>query len=186
MSKTGLLIVDLQNDYFPDGKQPLTGIEQASEQAKAILELFRERELPVIHVRHENPSGDGVLFVKDSEGAKIHSMVAPLESECVIVKRQINSFLGTELKQLLDEKQLDKLVIMGAMIHMCIDAATRAAADYGYSCMLVHDACATLELEFMDLVVPADHVHGAFMNALTSYAEVVDAQTLIQKLRRQA
>ena len=67
------------------------------------------------------------------------------------------------------------MVICGAMSHMCIDATTRAAADLGFQCTVVHDACATKDLTFDGKAVPADMVHGAFMAALQPvYAKVMD------------
>ncbi len=56
---------------------------------------------------------------------------------------------------------------------MCIDAATRAAADFGYATTVVHDACATRDLEFNGRVVPAAQVQDAYMSALAfAYATV--------------
>jgi nicotinamidase-related amidase len=52
------------------------------------------------------------------------------------------------------------------MSHMCIDATTRAAYDLGLKCTLIHDACATRDLEFQGKKVPADEVHASFMAAL--------------------
>jgi nicotinamidase-related amidase len=53
MTKTALIIVDMQNDYFPDGKWTLNGVEAAAENVAKVLADFRERQQPVIHVRHE-------------------------------------------------------------------------------------------------------------------------------------
>src|SRR3546814_14756141 len=62
------------------------------------------------------------------------------------------------------------------MSHMCIDAATRAASDLGYRTTVVHDACATRDLEFDGQVVPAAQVHNAYMSALAfAYAKVTTA-----------
>ena len=60
------------------------------------------------------------------------------------------------------------------MSHMCIDATTRAASDLGYKVTVVHDACATLDLEFRGQIVPAAQVHQTLMAALAfAYASVV-------------
>ncbi len=61
---------------------------------------------------------------------------------------------------------MDHAVIVGAMSHMCIDATTRAAYDLGLRCTLIHDACATRDLEFQGKTVKADEVHASFMAAL--------------------
>ena len=69
-------------------------------------------------------------------------------------------------KKITNEFNIDKLVIVGAMNHMCIDAVTRAAVDLDYECHVTHDACATLDLEFNGVIVPAIQVHNALMAAL--------------------
>lgn len=55
--------------------------------------------------------------------------------------------------------------MVGAMSHMCVDAVVRAAADMGYPVTVLHDACATLDLAFGDVTVPAAQVHAAMMAA---------------------
>ncbi|WDE03401.1 cysteine hydrolase [Thalassomonas viridans] len=183
MTNTALLLIDFQNDYFPGypgAKWPLSGTEAAAEKAGSLLALFRQLQLPVVHVRHEFPSGDAPFFLPDSPGAAIHESVAAASGEAVILKHQINSFRETELQQLLQQLDVEKLVIVGAMSHMCIDAVTRAAVDLGYECHVAHDACATLDLEFNGETVPARHVHHAFMAALSfGYANVAATEELI-------
>ncbi|AQS39331.1 nicotinamidase-like amidase [Shewanella psychrophila] len=183
MSNTALLLIDFQNDYYPSyagAKWALSGTEAAASNAARLLTAFRKQGLPVIHVRHEFPSSDAPFFLPESEGAQIHNSVAPLEGEPVILKHQINSFRDTGLQNILDELNVDKLVILGAMSHMCIDAVTRAAIDFGYECNVAHDACATLDLEFNGVTVPASHVHHAFMAALSfGYCNVDSTDKLL-------
>jgi len=180
MSNTALIIVDMQNDYFPEGKWTLEGVEAAAANTARVLEDFRQRGLPVVHVRHEFPSTDAPFFVPGSEGAKTHKSLQPIAGEFQILKNEVNSFKGTELHQLLQRENITELVITGAMSHMCIDAITRAASDLGYSNTVVHDACATLDAEFNGVHVPAKHVHAAFMAALAfAYAEVVSTEALL-------
>lgn len=182
MSKTALIIVDMQNDYFPGGKWTLTGIEAAAANATRVLADFRERGLPVIHVRHEFASTEAPFFVPGTEGANIHQSLQPADGEFQILKNAVNSFKGTELQQLLQREGITNLVIVGAMSHICIDAVTRAAADLGYSNTLVHDACATLDVEFNGVQVPAAQVHAAFMAALAfAYAEVLSTDELLTR-----
>lgn len=183
MSNTALLLIDLQNDYYPTfegAKWPLSGTEQASENAAKLLKTFREQGLPVIHVRHEALTDDAPFFLPQSTGAKIHQSVAALESETVVLKTQVNSFRDTNLKSILDDLQVEKLVIAGAMSHMCVDAGVRAAVDFGFECHVAHDACATLDLEFNGKIVPAEQVHCAFMAALSfGYCNVDTTKNLL-------
>lgn len=183
MANTALLLIDFQNDYFTNGKWQLQGTEQAAQQAARLLSAFREKSLPIIHVRHENPSPEAPFFVSGSQGAETYSLVAPADNETVVVKHKANSFKDTELKQVLDQQGIDSLIIVGAMSHMCIDAGTRAAADFGYEVSVAHDACATLDMEFNGTTVPAAQVHAAFMAALAfGYANVTNTDMLLSDI----
>jgi nicotinamidase-related amidase len=180
MKKTALLLVDIQNDYFPGGKWELEGTEAAAKKAATLLKSFREKGLPVVHIRHEFPTDDAPFFAPNSDGSKIHSSVQNIDGEPVVLKHHINSFRETNLKEILDEINVDSVLICGAMSHMCIDAVTRAANDFGYNCAIAHDACATLGLEFNGVSVPANHVHAAFMAALGfAYANVASTDEFL-------
>ncbi|WP_444900710.1 cysteine hydrolase family protein [Microbulbifer sp. VAAC004] len=177
MSKTALIVVDMQNDYFEGGKWTLEGIGQASNQAAKVLTEFRKKQWPVIHVRHEFLSEDAPFFIAGSEGAKIHKSLLPVEGEPVVLKNEVNSFKGTDLKKHLNGLGVNKLVIVGAMSHMCIDAITRVASDFGYENTVIHDACASRDMYFNGVDVPAAHIHAAYMAALQfAYAEVISAE----------
>jgi nicotinamidase-related amidase len=163
--KRGLLVIDLQNEYLPTGKLPLSGIEAAVANATRVIAHARNVGMPVFHVRHESSDEGAAIFTKGSSGVEIQPAVAPDGQEPVIVKRHINAFRETDLKQQLDAFGIKEVVVIGAMSHMCIDAVVRAAADMGYPVTVLHDACATLDLEFQGVTVPAAHAHAAIMAA---------------------
>lgn len=177
MSKKAVIVVDLQNEYLPTGKLPLMGIESALKNAARVIADARSNNITVIHIRHESVTSDAPFFVPGSDGVLINSTVAPSKEELVIVKNYPNSFLNTNLKKALDEKGIDEVTVIGAMSHMCIDATTRAASDFGYKTTVVHDACATRDLEFNGKVVRADLVHTALMSALEfGYAKIIKTE----------
>jgi len=177
MPKRALVLIDIQNDYFPGGKWPLIGIESAAEKAAKILAAARASGDLIVHVRHEFPTADAPFFTPGSEGAKIHPKVRGFESEPVILKHQVNAFRETDLKEILDRHGIEELVICGAMSHMCVDAGVRAGSDLGYRCIVIHDACATRDQEFAGKVVPAADVHAAFMAALQfGYARLLSTE----------
>ena len=182
MSDHALIIVDLQNDYFPGGRWPLVGIEKAAANAGRVLAQFRETVTPVIHIRHEFESSDAPFFAPGSIGAQINERVLPESGEPVVLKHHPNAFRDTELKTLLDERGIRKLTILGAMSHVCIDATVRAAVDLGYDVTVVHDAIATRDLEFNETDVPAKQVHAAYMAALSfAYATVVSTDESLER-----
>ncbi|UVM57740.1 cysteine hydrolase [Pseudomonas sp. B21-012] len=185
MSKQALIVIDIQNDYFPGGKWTLDGADAAADNAASILEAARARGDLVVHVRHEFESEDAPFFTPGSQGAQIHPKAASRADEPVLLKHKVNSFLGTGLKQLLDEQNVSEVTVIGSMSHMCIDAVSRAAADYGYGVTVVHDACATRALEFNGINVPAAQVHAAFMASLAfAYAQVISTEHYLTDTKR--
>jgi nicotinamidase-related amidase len=170
----GLLLVDIQNDYFPGGRMELVGMTEASRKAGDLLKLFRNREWPTFHVQHVEHNEEASFFRVNTDGVEIHESVKPLTDDIVIQKSYPNSFCETRLKEDLVKAGVKRVVICGAMSHMCIDATTRAAYDSGFECIVIHDACATKNLQFGSKIIPAEQVHGSFMAALGSvYADVM-------------
>jgi nicotinamidase-related amidase len=179
MPDTALLIIDIQNDYFPGGAMQLEGADAAAGKAGKALEDFRSRGLPIIHVRHLSVRPGSTFFIPGTPGAEIHSAVKPAAGETVLEKNFPNSFRATALEGALKEKGIRNLVVAGMMTHMCVDASVRHAADLGYKVTLLGDACATRAQSFGGETVPARQVHTAFLAALNGfYAKVVNTHEL--------
>ena len=179
MLDTALLIIDIQNDYFPGGTMELEGADAAGEKASHALNFFRKRQMPVIHVRHLSTRPGATFFLPGTKGAEIHAAVLPRGEEAVIEKNFPNSFRGTALQRRLEELNVKNLTVAGMMTHMCVDATVRHAADAGYKVTLLADACATRAQSYGGESVPARQVHAAFLAALNGfYAKVVRADEL--------
>jgi nicotinamidase-related amidase len=180
---TALILIDIQNDYFPGGKMELEGSIKASFCAKRLLSFFRGKKLPLIHIQHINIRPGSTFFLPETDGIEIHENVKPLPGETVVQKNFPNSFRNTSLLEHLKKEGIKHVVIMGMMTHMCVDATTRAAFDHGFQCTVIADACATRSLSFGDKVIPTAHVHGAFLAALNSvYAKVVNTEDFISNI----
>ena len=176
-----LIVVDLQNDYFPGGKMELVGIEEAAENARILLTEFRKTKLPIVHIQHISIPPNAFFFLPGTDGAKINDKVTPQEGEAVVLKNYPNSFRDTSLSEILKNAHVDNLVICGAMSHMCIDATTRAAFDLGFHCVVAEDACATRDLVFKNKIIKASEVHASFMAALSfPYAKVVLTRDIVK------
>lgn len=173
MSKRAILVIDLQNEYFASGKLALTGIEEAADNAARVIAAARTSGDMLVHVHHEVPDPNSPVFTPGSDGVQIHPSVKPEKDEPVILKNHPNAFLKTELKTMLDDQGMEEVVVMGAMSHMCVEATSRAASDFGYKVTVVHDACATMDLEFNGQTIPATQVHATAMAALAfAYANL--------------
>ena len=167
--KTALLIIDIQNFYFAGGSSELVNPVPASLNAQKLLLYFRKTGQLVIHVKH----GDG-------KGAEIHPNVAPLPGEKVIVKREVNSFLKTDLLDYLHKNGITKLVLCGMQTNMCLEGATRAASDYGFECTVIHDACAAKNLTFAGKTVKAEDVHNTALATLGAYSKILSTDEFLK------
>jgi nicotinamidase-related amidase len=179
--QTALVIVDIQNDYFPGGKNELAGPVEAAAKAELLLDHFRARKMPVVHVRHESTRPGATFFLPGTPGAEIHDSVMPLDGEIVITKNFPNSFRATELLKTLRNLDAGRLVICGMMTHMCIDTTVRAAYDHGFEVLLAQDACATKDLMFDGRIVRADDVQQAFLSAMNgTFAKVTRTEQILK------
>jgi nicotinamidase-related amidase len=165
----GLLVIDIQRDYFPDGAYPLTGADEAAVAARQVLEVYRNAHAPVVHLKHLWDCPDATFMIPASAGVEIHPLVEP-EGELLIEKPEPNGFFETSLLQALKERQIDDLGVIGMMSSMCVDATVRAAVEHGFAVTVVHDACAVPELEFLGTVVPGDSVQAEGVSGVDHYA----------------
>lgn len=168
-SNQALLIIDIQNDYFEGGANPLVGSQEASLNARKLLKAFREESLLVIHVQHISFRKGSGFFLPNTKGVMIHDNVLPLIHEKVIIKSCPNSFHNTELLSYLKANAVTDLVICGMMTHMCVDATARAAKDFGFNCTIISDACATKSIDFRGDSITSKNVQSAFLAALNYY-----------------
>jgi len=178
----GLILVDIQNDYFTGGNMELVGMEEAASNAKLVLQKFRNTNSPIFHIQHLSTRPGATFFLPNSKGVEIHQDFLPQSEETITTKHFPNSFRETDLHDALKRSDVEKLVICGAMSHMCIDTTTRAAFDLGFACTVIEDACATRNLEFKGKEIEARTVHASFMAALAvPYANIISANEFINK-----
>lgn len=169
LDSTALILIDIQDFYFPGGKVELVEPEKAGENAKDILEHFRKNNGLVIHVRHNF-----------QPGGEIHNLVKPIEGEKIITKDEVNAFLNTGLNDYLKSNNIKNIVLVGMQTHMCLEGGTRAAYDLGFKCTVIGDACATRDLTFGDVTVKAKDVHYSTLATLRSYSKVLSLEEFLK------
>ncbi|HXF86711.1 MAG TPA: cysteine hydrolase family protein [Anaerolineales bacterium] len=180
--KTALLVIDIQNDYFPGGKYPLVNPLDAAKKAYELLQCFREHGGHHVHVQHISKNPGATFFIPGDRGTDIHDSVAHFEGEPIVYKHYPNAFRETNLLEMLKGWGIERVVITGMMTHMCVDATARAAADYGFQILIAEDACATRDLQYGDTLIPADLVHKSFLAALKSYGKVMKTEEILALL----
>jgi nicotinamidase-related amidase len=184
---TALLLLEIQNDYFPNGRTPLEKSLEASAKAHDVLNAFRAKKKSVIHVQHISTQPDAAYLLPCTKGADFYQSVQPIKGEAIIKKHYPNSFKDTQLLNHLIKNQINHLLICGMVTHLAIDATVRAAHDLGFSCTVLEDACAAHQLSYNHHIISATDAHHAFMAALqSSYAAVISTTAYLEKAGMQA
>lgn len=180
MNTSALVCVDVQNDYFPGGRHPLADAVSAGKKITALLGVFRQRRLPIIHIRQISPANTIPYLVEHTPGSEIHECAQPRPGEMLLHKRFPNSFRGTGLKALLNGMGIERIYLLGFMSQVCIDATARQALDNLFRVSLIPDACAAGSVTFNSQTIEADWVHAGMMGALGSIGcELIDSQNLL-------
>ena len=145
--KQGLLVIDVQNDYFTGGKMTLTGADEALLKINALEERFRTEKLPIIYIQHIKYEPNADFFEVGTVGADLHPQ--------------------------LEKNGVEQLVICGMMTHMCIRATTPVAESLGYAPIVISDATATRDLIVNDELMPAKQVQETMLAELSAVASLM-------------
>jgi nicotinamidase-related amidase len=161
---SALLVIDVQNEYvtggLPIAHPPVVG---SLERIGTAIDAANAAGLPVVLVRHTEPDPTGGLFVAGTPGWELHESVASRPHVAVVDKTLPGSFTGTGLEALLAERDVDHLVVVGYMTHMCVDTTTRQAMHLGLDVTVLSDATGTIDVAD-DL--PASLVHRVELGVL--------------------
>ena len=109
-----------------------------------ILGKWRELNLPVFHIRHSSTNPQSKLN-EQNKGFEFNENVLPEKNEPVITKNVNSAFIGTNLKEQLDELGIKTVVIVGITTNHCVSTTTRMAGNFGYETYLISDATATFD-----------------------------------------
>jgi nicotinamidase-related amidase len=147
MNKRALIIIDVQNDYFPGGQFPLWNTEKTLGQVLRAVELARAKHVPVVMVQHiaDKKMGPGPFFNEGTDGANIHSaLLAAAPDAAVVVKRFADGFFDTTLEATLTDLGATELLICGMMTQNCVThtAISKSAEKYGVK--VLTDGCTTV------------------------------------------
>jgi nicotinamidase-related amidase len=171
LADSTLIMIDCQNTYTR-GVMELEGVQQALDEAAALLDRARSAGIPIIHIQHDD--GPGSLYDIDGESGAIVDRVAPREGEPVVVKNYPNSFVQTDLDDRLKAASASNLVLAGFMTHMCVNSTARGAFNLGYAPTVVASATATRPLpDVSGDAVPAAVMQSASLAAIADLFAVV-------------
>ena len=172
MNERALIVIDVQNDYFPGGAWALPGAPDALANILKLIANARERQEPVVFIQHVTPEGAPV-FAKGSPGGRLHGELNLREGDPVFEKAHPSSFQDTGLQTYLQQAGIGSLDLCGFMTQMCCDSTAREAYGRGYGVRLFSDACAAREIASDGETIPHDLVHRVHLDSLARFAKIL-------------
>jgi nicotinamidase-related amidase len=170
-----LILIDIQKGFddiaYWGGQR---NNPDAENNASELLEIWRENHLPIFHIQHCSTNPNSLLHVLNA-GNEFKEIVKPNIGERIIKKNVNSAFIGTNLKQLLDEQKIKTLVIVGLTTDHCVSTTTRMAGNFGFDTFVVSDATATFNKTGVDgQLFSAELIHETALASLNGeFATVV-------------
>ncbi len=141
-----------------------------------LLALWRERSLPVVHVRHDSTEPESP-YRPGQPGNDFKVEVAPFAGETVVAKRTNSAFIGTDFGQQLRATGCDAVVYTGVLTNNSLEATVRMSGNLGFASFVVSDGCWSVDrIDLAGKRWDADDVHAlSLANMHGEYATVLTA-----------
>lgn len=143
MGNSALIIIDVQVGMFNIANYPVYKAKELVGNIKSLIEQARSKEIPIIYIQHHHDEG-GILQY-GSEVWQVHQDIEPQEGDSIVHKNRPDSFQNTTLKEELDKRNIDQLIMTGLQSEYCVDTTCRRAFSLGYDVILVKDGHSTLD-----------------------------------------
>lgn len=147
-SNKALLVIDLQNDYFPEGKYPLWNTENILKNIEAAIAKANEQNIPVILIQHVANSEMGIapFFNRGTDGVEIHPAILKAAPNAkIVIKEFADSFEQTNLEAELEELKVEALLLCGMMTQNCVTHTAISKKAEKYDVTILADCCTTVD-----------------------------------------
>jgi nicotinamidase-related amidase len=183
MTPPVLVLVDFQKGFDEIAARVPRNNLNAEAHAMRLLEFWRERGWPLIHVRHDSSRPDSP-FRPGRLGNQPMDFASEQPGERIVRKSRNTAFIGTDLEARLLALDRPPLVICGAATDHCVSATVRMASDLGFPTTLVEDACFTFNRDGPEgYAIPAATVHAANVASLSGeFARIIATGPLLAEL----
>lgn len=165
-----LLVIDLQNDYFPDGKFPLWNADNVLENIERAIGKAKANGISVIHVQHIAKQGMAPFFNEGTPGAEIHPRIlASAPDAPIVVKEYADSFEKTNLEEILCELGITELLACGMMTQNCVTHTAISKAAAKYEVTILPDCCTTV----------TEILHAIALHALSTRVKLIPSSEVL-------
>ncbi|SDJ28024.1 Nicotinamidase-related amidase [Ferrimonas sediminum] len=169
MANTAVIVIDLQNDYFPGGAYPQWQAQQVTERTLGLIERARQQGMPVVLVQHlaDVSAGLAPFFNPGTPGAKIHdSVLQAAEDAEVVVKGFADGFEGTNLDEVLQRLGVERILLCGMMTQNCVTHTALSKAAERYRPVVLADCTSSVD----------ERIHQIALNALSIRVPVLSTE----------
>jgi len=173
MSKSALIVIDLQNDYFPGGNFPLWNTELTLTNTENAIAKAYASNIPVILVQHVADASKGIapFFNAGTSGVDIHPRILAAASDGInVTKNFADSFHHTTLEQTLAKLGIEELLICGMMTQNCVTHTAISKAAETYKVSILADCCTTV----------SQILHLIALNAVSTRLPVVSVDDVLK------
>lgn len=180
MTRLALVVIDMQQcmsqAVISERNNP-----EAESQIQNLLAVWRQRQWPIIHLRHISREATS-SFRPGQVGAAFQTEFEPLAQEAVFEKNRPDAFCNTGLERWLHARELAHLVIVGVSTNNSVEATARSAGNLGFTAYVVADACFTFpKLDYQGVLRSAEEVHAmSLANLAGEYAEIITTPDLLK------
>ena len=163
--KAALLVIDVQNRFFSLNQACSDSLKSAVEYINAAIDLFRERNLPIVVIQHKSEE-DGLE--PNTSGFEVHESVKLKPDDIRIVKTYGNSFTKTGLAEKLRVLQVDTVIVTGFCAEYCVLSTYRGAKDFDLMPIILKGSLASDNAEHIRFVEEISEVisYGALKTLL--------------------
>lgn len=189
--KDALIIVDMQNDFMPEGALPVPNALSIIHVINEYIKLFTNIKAPVIATRDWHPPNH-ISFkarggpwpphcIQGTKGAEFHPDLM-LSPNIIIVskgyeedKEAYSGFEGTNLDKILKSKNIRRLFVCGVATDYCVKATALDAIKLGYTVLILNDAIRGVD-------VPKGSIDKAVNELLNEGAIFVTFNDILSKM----
>jgi nicotinamidase-related amidase len=162
--KKALIVIDIQNDYFANGKFSLWNTENTLNNVEKAIEKANANNIPVILIQHIADSSMP-FFNEGTEGVEIHPRILQAAPNATkVIKNFADSFYKTKLEEVLSQLEVEEILVCGMMTHNCVVFTSISKDAEKYSVKILSDCCTTV----------SEPVHLIALNGVATRVELLN------------